>query len=135
MRVKIKKLDENAIIPQCETPFSAGMDLYATSKFFSEQYTEYGTGIAIELPYGYVGLLFPRSSISAMSGMSLANSVGVVDADFRGEIKLRFRGGDYAIGDRVAQLVVVPHMHITFEETETLTDTVRGSGGFGSTGE
>ena len=135
MKVKIKKLHDNAIIPQCETPGAAGMDLYATDISKCTYFTEYGTGLAIEIPMGCVGLLFPRSSISKLPGMSLANSVGVIDSDYRGEIKVRFRGSEYNVGDRIAQLVIVPHMSVQFEETGALPETVRGDGAFGSTGD
>lgn len=143
MKLKIKKLNKNATIPNYGTDFSAGLDLTATSeKFFADgpvSYVEYGTGLSVEIPDGYVGLLFPRSSISSNTSLSLANSVGVVDSDYRGEIKLRFRnlmfgsGKKYNIGERVAQLVILPYPKIQIEEVDELNDTVRGSGGFGST--
>ena len=144
MKVKIKKLVENAVIPSYGKPGDAGMDLTAITKEVTPLYIEYGTGVSVEIPEGYVGLLFPRSSISKTT-LTLANSVGVVDSGYRGEIKLRFKytnsdplssiGGEsrYQIGDRVAQIMIVPHPTIEFEETHELTETERGEGGFGST--
>ena len=133
MKVKIKKLVEWAKIPRHETTGSAGLDLTATSKEDAHHYTEYGTGLAIEIPNGYVGLVFPRSSVSKFPYMSLANAVGVIDSDYRGEIKCRFRGSSYKVGERIAQLVVLPYERIGFEVVESLDETDRGDGGFGST--
>lgn len=90
MKVKIKKLQDNAVIPYHSKPGDAGLDLTAVSLSFNEQFTEYGTGIAIEVPEGFVGLVFPRSSLSKMD-LILANHVGVIDPNYRGEIKLRFK--------------------------------------------
>lgn len=138
--VKIKKLVAHAILPEFSTNGAAGADLFAADHYFDQTYKfhEYGTGVAVEIPFGYVGLVFPRSSISK-SALSLANSVGVIDSDYRGEIKLRFREFDgdlefYDVGDRIGQLVIIPHYRYAFKEVEELGDTARGSGGFGSTG-
>ena len=134
MKIKLQKLVEYAKVPSHATAGSAGLDLTAVSKDDeSNYYTEYGTGIAIEIPVGYVGLVFPRSSISKYPCMSLANSVGVIDSDYRGEIKCRFRSSYYRVGDRIAQLVIMPYERTQFEVVDTLTDTTRGDGGFGST--
>ena len=133
MRVKLQRLVDWAKIPCHATAGSAGLDLTATSKEDQLYYTEYGTGLAIEIPEGYVGLIYPRSSISKHPCFSLANSVGVIDSDYRGELKCRFRGSYYRVGDRIAQLVIMPYERTQFEVVDTLTDTTRGDGGFGST--
>ena len=153
MKVKIKKLHETAVIPKYSNPGDAGMDMTAVSAQISEDglYIEYGTGIAVEIPEGYVGLLFPRSSLSKTS-LILSNHVGVVDSGYRGEIKFRFKdtkmtsrlqyGIDqyycsdtvYKVGDRIGQLMILPYPKIEFEEIDELTSTERGTGGYGSTG-
>ena len=163
MKVKIKKLSENAVIPQYAKPGDAGMDVVATSINVTDKYIEYGTGLAFEVPEGYVMLIFPRSSVSKYD-LSLANAVGVLDSSYRGELKLRFKRnyriehfGDnktlekstfehyisptemlicdkiYKIGDRVGQIMILPYPIIEFEETDELSNTERGTGGFGST--
>jgi dUTP pyrophosphatase len=147
MKVNIKKLDEKAVIPKYAKNGDAGLDLVAISRKETDNYIEYGTGLAIEIPDGFVGLLFPRSSISKM-GLSLANSVGVVDSGYRGGIKLRFKNtfierpdglkkqdNIYQLGDKVAQLIILPYPKIELIEVDELSDTDRGKGGFGSTGE
>ena len=140
MRVKIKKLSPDAKIPKYAKPGDACMDLYAVSHTV-DQYGNhvYDTQIAIEIPKGYVGLLFPRSSISKTAGMSLRNSVGVVDSGYRGPVILKFGSspvgaGVYLAGDRVGQIMIIPHPEIEFVEVNELSQTDRGSGGFGSTG-
>ena len=135
MQVKIKKLSEKAVIPSYGKPGDAGMDLTATSKEKTLMYIEYGTSLSIEIPDGYVGLVFPRSSISKTS-LSLANSVGVIDSGYRGEVKLRFKhmGDDqYEIGERVGQIMILPFPQIEFIESLELSESERGTGGFGST--
>lgn len=138
MKVRIKKLGPEGQIPEYAKDGDAGVDLVATSRRVDPKgYMEYGTSLAIEIPYGYVGLLFPRSSISKKN-MTLANSVGVVDSGYRGEVCLRFKpstgGRDiYDVGDRVGQLVIIPYPTIEFEESDELSETARGDGGFGST--
>ena len=137
MEVKIKKLKPNAVIPSYAKDGDAGMDLVATEiiKDTPEQIT-YGTGIAMEIPKGFVGLVFPRSSIRK-TGLQLSNSVGVIDSGYRGEIQATFKKTGlhkYEIGDRGAQIIIIPHPTIEFEEVEELTNTERGEGGFGSTG-
>ena len=140
MQVRIKKLNENAVIPSYAKGGDAGMDLVATS-IISETTTDvtYGMGIALEIPYGFVGLVFPRSSIRKYE-LALTNSVGVIDSGYRGEIQATFKktnGLDslsYKVGDRIAQIMIIPHPEIEFEEADELSDTERGEGGFGSTG-
>jgi dUTP pyrophosphatase len=141
MLVKIKKLQESAVIPSYSKIGDAGLDLTATSISYNNGlFLEYGTGLAIEIPEGFGGFIFPRSSISNYN-LTLCNSVGVVDSNFRGEIKLRFktpynnqRYREYNIGDRIGQLVILPVPKIEFELTEELKETIRGSSGFGSSG-
>lgn len=138
MKVKIKKLDERATVPKYAKDGDAGLDLTAITRTSSTRgYMEYGTGLALEIPYGFVGLIFPRSSISNVN-MSLTNAVGVIDSGYRGEIKFRFKpstsGKDmYKVGDRVGQLIIIPYPEIELEEVDELNESVRGDGGFGST--
>lgn len=142
--VKIKKLNEKAVIPSYATDGSAGLDLTAISeKTFIEgavNYIEYGTGLAMQIPKGFVGLIFPRSSISSNTTLVLANSVGVIDSDYTGEIKFRFKSlmlaanKKYSVGDRVGQILIVPYPKVDFEEVEELNVTARGDGGFGHSG-
>lgn len=140
MKVNIKKLNKDAIIPKYANPGDCGLDLVATSKTETDLYIEYGTGLAIELKDSYVGLVYPRSSISKYH-LSLANSVGVVDSGYRGEIMVRFKktldnasSTVYNVGDRVAQIIIMPYPKVEFVETAELTSSVRGVGGFGSSG-
>ena len=139
MKVKIKKLDERATIPSYAKDGDAGMDLRAIRfQRDSDGNYVYYTGLAFEIPEGYVGLLFPRSSISKTSHF-LRNSVGVVDSGYRGEIMFKFGYGSnvktYMVGERVGQLIIMPHPSIEFEEVDSLSDTERGEDGFGSTGQ
>lgn len=145
MEVKIKKLCENATIPSKAHQSDAGFDLVATSREFDKYgCVVYGTGLAFEIPEGHVGLVFPRSS-NAKKDLILTNSVGVVDSGYRGEVMLKFqpswkRGGMkptwelYEIGERVGQLVIIPYPEIRFVESEYLSESDRGSCGYGSTG-
>jgi len=140
MLIKIKKLDPNAIIPSYAKMDDAGMDLTALSLTVDPNgfYTEYGTGLAIEIPEGYAGFIFPRSSASKTSQIQ-ANCVGVIDSGYRGEIKVRLKelGNPrklYQIGDRIAQIIIMPVPNVIFEEVDELNTTDRGEGGFGSTG-
>jgi len=139
MNIKIKKLDPAATIPKYAKHGDAGMDLTCISMNMSETYVEYDTGLAMEIPEGHVGFLFPRSSVSK-TNLVLANCVGVVDSGYRGPVKLRFKemngpiGGRYRVGDRVGQIIVMPVPNFEFEEADELTETNRGDGGFGSTG-
>jgi dUTP pyrophosphatase len=138
MKVKFKKLTGNAVAPYRGTDGSAGFDLTATSKQRIDLYhTKFGTGLAVEIPKGYVGLVFPRSSCYKQ-GMLLSNCVGVIDSDYRGEITAVFIGVDnelcYNVGDRICQLVIMPYPEIEFVEADELSETERGMGGYGSTG-
>ena len=143
MKVKIKKLNENAIIPTYGTEYSAGADLYAlldsSVEIAPHETTFIHTGISVEIPEGYCGLIFARSSMGAKRGLAPANKVGVIDADYRGEIMvaLHNHGEKTATvepGERVAQLAIVPFLKAEFEENDELSNTERGVGGFGSTG-
>lgn len=140
MKVRIKKLSELAVIPKYAKQGDAGMDMVAISMKDTDMYIEYKTGIAMEIPEGYVALLFPRSSLSNYD-LSLANHVGVVDSGYRGEISFRFKktGYDmiskyYEVGDKIGQIVILPYPHINFEEVSKLSSSERGSGGYGSSG-
>jgi dUTP pyrophosphatase len=153
MKVKIQKISPLAKIPSYAKEGDAGMDVIATSIISDtpEQIT-YGLGIALEIPKGFVGLVFPRSSIRK-TGLQLSNSVGVIDSGYRGELQATFNkvfGGEgmydemkvnqmqpndyYKIGDRVAQIMIIPFPPIEFEQVTQLSETERGEGGFGSTG-
>lgn len=137
MNIKIKKLHPNAVIPFYAKPGDCGMDLTAvTEKWNDDNTVTYDTGLAVEIPEGYVGLVFPRSSVSKTS-LVLANSVGVIDSGYRGSIMLKFKyieeGLVYDAGDRIGQLVILPYPQVSFEEVDELSSTERGEGGFGST--
>jgi dUTP pyrophosphatase len=142
MKVRIKKLNENAVIPSYAKSGDAGMDLVATS-IISETDTQitYGIGLALEIPNGFVGLIFPRSSVRK-TRLMLSNCVGVVDSGYRGELQATFNKvnqnsiaeNDYKVGDRIAQIMIIPHPPIEFDEVNDLSETERGEGGFGSTG-
>ena len=141
--VRIKKLRENAVIPTYGTQYSAGADLYAA---IDENITiEPGetkmipTGLAFEIPEGYAGFIHARSGLATKRGLAPANKVGVIDSDYRGEVMtaLHNHGNISQIiepGERIAQMVIAPYIMANFIETDTLEDTVRGAGGFGSTG-
>lgn len=137
MKIKIKKLHPNAIIPQYAKEGDAGMDLTAvTSELIGIEYVKYNFGLAIEIPKGYVGLIFPRSSCYKQSQV-LSNSVGVIDSGYRGEISAVMIGTPpqkYSIGDRIAQIIIIPYPEIEFVETDELSTSERGEGGYGSTG-
>ena len=136
IKIKIKKLNENAIVPSYAHSGDAGMDVVAVSKRITDKFVEYGTGLSFEVPEGHVMLIFPRSSISKKD-LILANSVGVLDSGYRGELLVRFQSiGDehYEIGDRIAQIMILPYPKIEFDEVDELSETVRGDGGFGSSG-
>ena len=137
MKVKIKKLHQDAVIPSYAKDGDAGMDLTAIDVSASSGHITYHTGLAIEIPRWHVGLLFPRSSVYK-TGQSLSNCVGVIDSGYRGEIMMKFTlsptGQDYKIGDRIGQIVIFPYPKIEFEEVKELTQSVRGDAGFGSTG-
>ena len=136
--LKFKKLVKNAVVPNKATSGSNGFDLTATSKEWHDEFQAYvyGTGIAVEIPKGYVGLLLPRSSVRKYD-LIMANCVGVIDSDYRGEIMATFKltdtyqGNVYDVGDKLCQLVVVPAPEFEIEEVDTLSDTERGTKGHG----
>ena len=141
--VNIKKLDEKAIIPTYGTQYSAGADLYACMDedvtIKSGETVFVHTGVAMEIPVGYAGLIYARSGLACKKGLAPANKVGVVDADYRGEIMVALHNHsniDVVVshGERIAQLVIAPFVTANFIECEELSETVRGEGGFGSTG-
>ena len=143
MNVRIKKLDEKAITPTYGTEYSAGADLYVLTdepiEIAPHTTTLLHTGIAVEIPEGYCGLIFARSSLGTKRGLAPANKVGVIDADYRGEVRVALHNHSEipAVvdpGERVAQLAIVPFLKAEFEVVDDLSDTVRGAGGFGSTG-
>lgn len=141
LNVKVKKLHPEAVVPQYAKVGDAGLDLTAVSvELLGKGKVAYGTGLAFEIPDGYVGLLFPRSSIHKYS-LDLTNCVGVIDSGYRGEVKAVFRLTDYghfdkmySSGERVAQLLILPYPAVTLREVDELSDSERGFGGFGSTG-
>lgn len=158
MKVRFKKLTPEAKMPNKAHPSDAGFDLTAVSLDLDQEgNVVYQTGIAVEIPEGYVGLVFPRSSVSK-KGLVLTNGVGVIDSNYRGGISFKFRpaisgtvlGKDqrgayiihsamhasrvYEVGERIGQLVIIPYPNVEFEETDNLSDTDRGAGGYGSTG-
>ena len=139
IEVKFKKLCAEAVMPTKAHQSDAGADLTATSKKWDDekQCWIYGTGIATEIPEGYVGLVFPRSSIRKY-GLALANSIGVIDSGYRGEIMCSFKPTGscptYNVGDKIAQLIIMPYPEINYVEATELSDSERGEGGHGSTG-
>jgi dUTP pyrophosphatase len=141
MKIKFKKLNPNASIPTKAHEHDAGFDLTCVSGTLEYPNIVYGTGLAIQIPEGHVGLVFPRSSISKKD-LILSNSVGVIDCGYTGEIMFKFKRtlvGDslaniYEIGDRIGHLVIMPIPKIEFEEVLELEQTERGQGGYGSTG-
>ena len=138
LQVAIKKLHPSAVIPSYAKPGDAGLDLTAV-RIISDDSNQitYGTGLAFEIPADHVGLIFPRSSIRKYE-LALTNSVGVIDSGYRGEIMVNFLAEEetfgYKIGDRVAQIIILPYPQVQFEEVAELSSTERGEGGFGSTG-
>ena len=140
MKVKIKKLHKNAVIPKYAKSGDAGMDLTAVDIIENTTFqVTYDLGISVEIPEGFVGLVFPRSSIRNKE-LILSNSVGVIDSGYRGNIQATFiktNGLDsnkYYVHERVAQLLIIPYPQIEFEEVEELSETERGAGGYGSSG-
>lgn len=141
--VKFTKLDERAVAPTYGTPFAAGADLRAICNdavtINPHETVLIHTGIATEIPDGLVGLVYARSGLASKRGLAPANCVGVIDSDYRGEIMVALHNYSNTPqiienGERVAQLVIAPYIPAEFIETESLTDTDRGAGGFGSTG-
>lgn len=142
-QVRIKKLHPDAVIPTYGTPFAAGADLYAcmdSSVTIEPGQTQFiHTGLAVEIPVGFAGLVYARSGLACKKGVAPANKVGVIDADYRGEIMVALHNhSSEAVTiescERIAQLVITPFLTAQFEETDELGDTERGEGGFGSTG-
>jgi dUTP pyrophosphatase len=142
-KIRIKKLNDNAVIPTYGTEFSAGADLYALpgddTVIPAHATVMIHTGLSMEIPEGYAGLIFARSGLASKRGLAPANKVGVVDPDYRGEFMVALHNHTdeektVAGGERVAQLVIVPFITADFEVADELSDTVRGEGGFGSTG-
>lgn len=142
MKMRFKKLNDRAITPTYGTEYSAGADLYsAEDELTIAPHSTYlvHTGIAVEIPDGYCGLIFARSGLASKRGLAPANKVGVIDADYRGEVMVALHNhtaspATIAAGERIAQLAIVPFLKAEFEEADELSETVRGVGGFGSTG-
>lgn len=141
--VNIKKLNENAVIPTYGTEYAAGADLYACmdeSVTINPGETCFiKTGLAMEVPVGYAGLIYARSGLACKKGLAPANKVGVIDSDYRGEIMVALHNHSNEpvsvdSGERIAQLVITPYIAAAFNQVDELEDTVRGEGGFGSTG-
>ena len=143
MKVKIKKINPNATIPTYGSPYAAGADLYACIE--NEEIIKSGetklikTGFSLELPVGYAAFIYARSGLATKRGLAPANKVGVVDCDYRGEVMVALHNNsstDQAVSpqERIAQMVIAPYITAEFEEADELSDTVRGAGGFGSTG-
>lgn len=141
MEVRFKKIHPDAVAPTKAHPTDAGFDLTAVS--VSEDrirnIVTYGTGLAVEIPEGYVGLLFPRSSVYKVQ-LSLANSVGVIDSGYRGEVMFKYRVVQphirrFSVGERVGQIIILPYPEIAFTEAQSLEESERAEGGFGSTGQ
>lgn len=141
--ISVKKLKENAILPTYGSEFAAGADLYACLEeavtIEPHQTKLIPTGLAMEIPLGWAGLIYARSGLATKRNLAPANKVGVVDPDYRGEImvSLHNHGTEpqtIEAGERIAQLVLTPYLTARFLETEELSETVRGTGGFGSTG-
>ncbi len=150
MKVRIKKIYDDSILPTKAHTTDAGYDLYAHSKSY-DYYGNvvYGSGVAMEIPQGYVGLVFPRSS-NAKKDLILSNSVGVIDSGFRGEISFKFKPSNviekpdlaytpesiskYEVGNRIGQIIIIPYPEIEFEETDELSNSDRGTCGYGSSG-
>ena len=162
IEVKIKKLAPEAVVPSYAKPGDAGMDITSVSKLYDKDgNVSYGTGLAFEIPEGYVGLLFPRSSNSKKE-LVLTNSVGVLDSGYRGEVFFKFKPmayfagnldvdgvdsdtydetclaaddvDDYNVGDKIGQIIIMPYPKVSFVEVDELSTSERGTGGFGSTG-
>ena len=142
MKIKDKKLNENAELPTYGSDFAAGADLYAciaeSVEIAPGETKMIGTGLAMEIPEGYMGLIFARSGIASKRGLAPANKVGVVDSDYRGEFMVALHNhsnqpASVDVGERIAQLVITPYMTACFEVADELSETVRNTGGFGST--
>lgn len=143
MKIKIKRLNDKAVIPTRGSEQAAGYDLYAATENIIQiaphSTVMVGTGISIEIPEGYFGGVFARSGLASKKGLRPANCVGVCDSDYRGEYKVALHNDTDELmeiqpNERIAQLIVLPYLAVEFEEVNELSDTQRGSGGFGSTG-
>lgn len=143
MNIKVKKLKPDATVPTMGSKFAAGADLYSAEDadvVIGPSETKFiGTGLAMEIPEWYVGLVYARSGLACKRGLAPANKVGVVDSDYRGEIKVALHNhGKEAQtvekGERIAQMVIAPYLSVNYEEADELSETERGEGGFGSTG-
>ena len=141
MKVKVKKLSDGANLPTYGSPYAAGADLYALGDYSigAGETAFVRTGIAVELPAGTVGLVYARSGLASKRDLAPANKVGVIDCDYRGEILVSLHNHGKETrkvenGERIAQLVIAPYYTAEFEEADALSETVRGAGGFGSTG-
>ena len=142
-KIAVKKLDENAVLPTYGSEFAAGADLYALCDeeivFQPGETKLVHTGLAMEIPEGYAGLIYARSGLASKRGLAPANKVGVVDADYRGEVMVALHNHStveqkIAPKERIAQLVITPFLRVEYEGVDELSTTVRGEGGFGSTG-
>ena len=142
-KLNVKKLNDRAVMPKYGSDFAAGADLYAAEAdevvIASGETKLIHTGIAMEIPEGLVGLIYARSGLASKKGLAPANKVGVIDSDYRGEIMVALHNHSnetqtVAVGERVAQMVFAPFYTAEMVEVEELSDTVRGAGGFGSTG-
>ena len=143
IQLKVKKLLPEAKLPAYGSEFAAGADLYALSenpiRIAPQETAIVHTVLAVEIPEGYVGLVFARSGLATKKGLAPANKVGVIDSDYRGELRVALYNHTKYVQtvepfERVAQFVIMPYVAAQFEEAEELSDTVRGEGGFGSTG-
>lgn len=141
--VKIKKLHPDAILPTYGSETAAGADLYAlleeTLEIPAHTTVKIHTGLSMEIPVGYAGFIYARSSMGTKQGLAPANKVGVIDSDYRGEVMVCLHNHSNTTQSvepkqRIAQIVIAPYLHVTFEETDSLSNTERGTGGFGSTG-
>ena len=142
-KVNVKKLNHDAVMPKYGSEFAAGADLCACITepvtINPNETVMIHTGLSMEIPIGYAGLVYARSGIACKRGLAPANKVGVIDSDYRGEIMVSLHNHSDAVqeiadGERIAQLVITPFLRAEFTETDELSDTVRGEGGFGSTG-
>ena len=140
LEIKFKKLVETAKMPTKAHPTDAGADLTAVSREWNEEYRYwvYGTGIATEIPEGYVGLVFPRSSIRKYT-LAQCNCIGVIYSHYRGEIMISYKPTSnvqelYEVGDKIAQLIIIPYPEVSYKEVKTLSETDRGENGHGSSG-
>jgi len=143
MKIQVKKLKENAVLPTRGSAYAAGYDLYACLEepvsIEAGETVKIGTGLSIAVPEGYFGAIFARSGLAAKEGLRPANCVGVADSDYRGEYIVALHN-DSSVqrtvtpGERIAQLVIMPFLSVCFEEVDNLEETERGEGGFGSTG-